>query len=298
MRIVIAGSSGFLAAHLMPALRLEGYEITRLVRRPPKGADEVRWNPDGGELDPDALADVDAVINLAGANIGERRWTPEFKAKLVSSRVNATGTIARTAAGLPEPRRPRSLLNASAVGYYGETGDQPVTEDDEPGDDFFADLCRQWERATAPAEDAGIRVVRLRSGLPLSHDGGFLKPMLLQFRLFAGGRMGSGRQFLPWMSLADWVAAVRFLLDRTDIAGPVNLSGPEAVRNGEFAAVLGRILHRPAIWPVPAFAMRLVLGELAGEAIKSQRMRPGVLQRTGYEFQHPDIESGLRAALR
>ena len=297
MKVVIAGSSGFLATHLIPALRIEGYEITRLVRRPPKGPNEVRWDPDAGELAPGVLADVDTVINLAGVNIGDRRWDADFKAKLVSSRVNPTGTIARCVAALPPAHRPKSLLNASAVGWYGDTGDQAVTEEDGSGEDFFADLCRRWEAAAAPAEEAGVRVVRLRSGLPLGRNGGFLKPFLLQFRLFAGGTMGSGRQFIPWISMADWVSAVRFLLRRIDISGPVNLSGPEPVRNAEFARVLGRVLRRPAIWPIPGFALRVAVGEMAGEALKSQRMRPGVLTGAGYEFQHRDLDSALRAAL-
>lgn len=297
MRIVVAGSSGFLGGHLLRALRTDGHEITRLVRRAPKGPDEVRWNPDGGELDPAALADAGAVINLAGANVGEKRWTGAFKAKLVSSRVEPTGTIARTLAGLPEAHRPQTLVNASAVGWYGDTGDQPVVESDPAGEGFLADLCRVWEAATGPAEEAGVRVVRLRSGLPLAADGGVLKPMLIQFRLYAGGRMGSGRQYMPWISMADWVSAVQFLLRRSDVAGSVNVCGPNPVHNADFAGALGRVLHRPSVWPIPALALRLALGELATESMKSQFALPGLLNQAGFEFQHRDVEAALRAAL-
>lgn len=257
----------------------------------------MRWNPGHGELDPGALADADAVINLAGVNVGEKRWTDEFKAELTSSRVDSTATIARTAAGLPHLHRPKSLLNASAVGWYGDTGDQPVVENDPAGEGFLADLCRVWEAATGPAEEAGVRVVRLRTGLPLAADGGALKPMLLQFRLFAGGRMGSGRQYMPWISIADWVSAVQFLLRRIDIAGPVNVCGPDPVRNSEFASVLGRVLSRPSIWPIPGLALRVALGEFGAESMKSQRALPGVLNEAGYEFEHRDLEPALRAVL-
>jgi hypothetical protein len=297
MRVVVAGSSGFLGGHLLRALRTNGHEITRLVRSAPKGPDEARWNPGHGELDPAVLADADAVINLAGVNIGDKRWTDDFKAKLVSSRVDSTAAIARTAAGLPEAHRPKSLINASAAGWYGDTGDQPVVENDPAGEGFMADLCRVWEAATAPAEAAGVRVVRLRTGLPLAADGGLLKPMLLQFRLFAGGRMGSGRQYIPWISIADWVSAVEFLLRRIDIAGSVNVCGPSPVHNSDFASALGRVLHRPSIWPIPTPALRVALGELGAESTKSQRALPGVLNEAGYEFQHRDLESALRAAL-
>lgn len=297
MRIVLAGSSGFLGGHLIPALRTDGHDLIRLVRRAPTSPTEVRWNPARGELDPGVLADTDVVINLAGVNIAAHRWTEGFKAQLRSSRVDSTAAIARTAAGLPAAHRPRTLLNASAVGFYGDTGDRPVTEDAPAGDGFFADLARDWEAATGPAEEAGVRVVRLRTGFPLAADGGMLKPMLIQFRLFAGGRMGSGRHYLPWISMADWVGAVCFLLDRVDIAGAVNLCGPDPVRNTEFARVLGRVLHRPAFWPIPSPALRVALGGLANEALASLRVLPGVLTEAGYGFQHRDLEAALRAAL-
>jgi uncharacterized protein (TIGR01777 family) len=297
MRIVIAGGSGFLGERLLPALRADGHELVRLVRRPPGRADEVRWDPARSRLEPEAVAGADAVINLAGANPSERRWTPAFKRLILSSRVEPTSTLARTLAALPAERRPAVLLNASAVGWYGDTGDRPVTEESPPGQGYFPQVCRRWEEATEPASDAGVRVVRLRTGLPLQADSWVFKPMILQFRLFAGGRMGSGRQYLPWIAMADWLAAVRFLLDHTDIAGPVNLVSPEPVREAEFARALGRVLHRPAIWPIPAFALRLALGEYGSQAVISQRVLPGVLTGAGFPFQYSTVDTALRAAL-
>jgi len=297
VRIVIAGSSGFLGGHLMPTLRANGHDVVRLVRRTPARPDEVRWNPAEGEVDAEVLGTADAVINLAGANINEHRWTDEFKATLRSSRVEPTHTLATAIAGLPADRRPGVLLNASAVGWYEDTGDRPVTEDGPAGTGFFAELSRAWEAATEPASVAGVRVVRMRTGFPLASDGGLLKPMLLQFRLFAGGRLGDGRQYVPWISMPDWLGAVRFLLDRSDLSGPVNLTGPEPVTNATLSDALGHLLHRPAFWPIPRAALRVALGELGGEAVVSQRILPGVLTSAGYEFRHSTVESALRHAV-
>jgi uncharacterized protein (TIGR01777 family) len=293
MRIAVAGSSGFLGAHLVRALAGDGHEVVRLVRRPPDGPGEVRWDPKAG-LAPD-LSTVDAAVNLAGANVG-RRWTAAYKRTIRDSRVDTTATLARAVAAA-DPR-PAVLLNASAVGWYGDTGDRMVDEEAPAGEGFLADVSRAWEAATAPAEDAGVRVVRLRTGLPLDKRGGLLKPLLLPFRLGLGGRLGNGRQYLPWISLPDWLGAVRFLLDRPDIAGPVNLTGPEPVTNAEFTRALGAALHRPTLFPVPAPALRLVLGEFAGEALGSQRVMPAVLTRAGYPFAHPDVTAALAHALR
>ncbi len=298
MRIVIAGSSGFLGGHLMPSLRANGHDIVRLVRRTPGRPDEIRWNPADTELDPAALAGADAVINLAGVNIADRRWTDEFKAQLRSSRVEATNTLATAIATLPAGQRPATLINASAVGWYHDTGDRAVTEDGPAGDGFFAELCRAWEAATEPAEHAGTRVVRIRTGFPLAADGGLLKPMLLQFKLFAGGRLGSGRQYVPWLSMPDWLGAVRFLLDRPDLAGPVNLTGPNPVTNAALSDAVGRLLHRPSFWPVPRAAIRVALGELGAEATVSLRVLPGVLTAAGFAFRHSTVESALRHAVR
>jgi len=297
MRIVIAGSSGFLGGYLRAALAERGDEVTRLVRRPPKAPDEVAWNPKAGTLDPAALSTVDAVVNLAGTAVDEHRWTEGYKRVLIASRVDSTTTLAKTMAALPESERPRVLLSSSGVNYYGDTGDRRVDERDPAGDGFLADLCRVWEAATHPAEDAGVRVVRLRTGLPLGKGGGFLKPFLLPFRLGVGGRLGSGRQYQPWLSIVDWQAILLFLLDREDIAGPVNVVGPEPVTNAEFTRALAEVLHRPALLPVPRFALRVVIGEMIVDALASLRIMPGVLTDAGFTYRHNDVRSALRSAV-
>jgi uncharacterized protein len=298
MRIVMAGSSGFLGTRLTDRLTAEGHRVVRLVRRPPGGTDEIRWDPRAGHLDPTALADTAAVINLAGANIGDKRWTAAYKRVLADSRTETTDLLARTIAGLPADDRPRSLVNASAIGWYGDTGDEAVDENAPAGEGFMADLCRVWEAATRPAEDAGVRVVRLRSGLPLQAGEGYLKPQLLPFRLGLGGKIGSGRQWIAWISLEDWLRAVVFLLDRNDIAGPVNLVAPRPATNAEFTQALGRALNRPTVMPVPTLALRVWLGELSSEALRSSRILPGVLNRAGFQFAHPDLDQALQVALR
>ncbi len=294
MRIVMAGASGFLGSRLSRFLASRGHDVIRLVRRDPCGGGELVWHPRTGLLDPAALAGTDAVINLAGAGVA-RRWTAGHKEIIRDSRVDTTTTLARAIAA--SPASPAVLLNASAVGYYGDTGDRHVDEHSPAGDGFLAGVCRVWEAATRPAEDAGVRVVHLRTGYPLSPDGGLLKPLVLPFRLGAGGRLGGGGQYWPWIALGDWLEAVRFLLRRDDVAGPVNLVGPHPVTNTEFTAALAQVLHRPAVLPVPGPALRLVLGEFATEVLASQRVLPTVLTGAGFEFRHRDVESALRAAL-
>jgi uncharacterized protein (TIGR01777 family) len=294
MQILIAGASGFLGGRLVPHLRAAGHQVTQLVRRPARNPGELRWDPTGGLLDATALAGKDAVINLAGAGVGDHRWTAAYKRTLLTSRVDTTTTLAKAIANA-DPR-PRVLLNSSAVGFYGDTGDRAVDEQSPAGDGFLADLCKVWEAATRPAEDAGARVALLRTGLPLAKDGGLLKPLYLQFKLFAGGRMGSGRQYLPWMSLPDWLDAVGFLLER-DVSGPVNLTGPEPVTNAEFSAALAKVLHRPNLLPVPGIALKAAVGEFGGEAVASQRVLPGVLVREGFPFAHRTVEAALQQAV-
>ncbi|MGI5237049.1 TIGR01777 family oxidoreductase [Dactylosporangium sp. CA-139066] len=293
MQILIAGASGFLGRHLVSHLRNAGHHVTPLVRRPPRPG-EVRWDPTAGVLDASVVAKADAVINLAGAGVGDKRWTAEYKKVLLDSRVDTTRTIALAVAAAE--RKPRVLLNASAVGYYGDTGDRAVDESSPAGEGFLADLCKVWEAATHPAEDAGTRVVLMRTGFPLDKEAGLLKPLYLQFRLFAGGRMGDGRQYMPWISVPDWLGAVSFLLDR-EISGPVNLTGPEPVTNAEFSAALGRVLNRPDLLPVPGFALRMAVGEFGREALASQRVMPAVLVRAGFTFAHQTVDEALQQAV-
>jgi uncharacterized protein (TIGR01777 family) len=298
MRILLAGASGFLGTRLRERLAAGGHDVVRLVRREPAGAGEHRWDPATGALDPAVLSTVDAVVNLAGAGVGDRRWTARYKRILRDSRVDTTATLAETVAALPPEHRPRALLNASAIGFYGDTGDRAVDETAPPGDDFLARLCVEWEAAAAPAAAAGTRVVLLRSGLPLAASGGLLKPLVLLFRLGLGGRLGSGRQYVPWVSMVDWLGAVEFLLDRDDITGPVNLTGPEPVTNAEFTKTLARHVHRPAVIPVPGLAMRVVVGEFSAEPLSSRRVLPAVLTDRGFLFQHRSLDSAIAAGMR
>jgi uncharacterized protein (TIGR01777 family) len=298
MRILMAGASGFLGTRLAERLRAHGHDVTRLVRRPAESADEVSWQPSAGQLDPAPVAAADVVINLAGVGVGDKRWTPGYKSQIRSSRVDSSGTIARTIKNLPAQDRPKALLNSSAVGWYGDTGDREVTEEAPAGTGFLADVCRVWEAAARPAEDAGVRVALLRTGLPLDEHGGLLKPQMLPFRLGVGARLGNGRQWVPWIAMEDWLDAAVFVMETADIAGPVNMVGPAPVTNAEFTDVFGRVLHRPTVLQIPGLALHIALGEFAGEATRSQRVLPGVLSRAGFTFTHSTLESALRAAVR
>ena len=297
MRILLAGASGFLGTRLADRLRAAGHDLTRLVRHAPQGGDEATWKPSAGQLDPALVAGADAIINLAGAGVGDKRWTAPYKSLIRSSRVDSAGTIARAIAKLPQSDRPRVLLQSSAVGWYGDTGDRAVTEESPAGSGFLADVCRVWEAAARPAEDAGTRVALLRTGLPLDEHGGLLKPQMLLFKSGGGAKLGAGKQYVPWIGLADWLGATEFLLERDDLAGPVNLTGPVPVTNAEFTKVLAGLLHRPALLQVPGFALQIALGEFAGEALRSQRVLPAVLERAGFTFTQPTLEAALRAAL-
>jgi uncharacterized protein (TIGR01777 family) len=299
VKIAITGASGLIGGALLPALRADGHEVIQLVRRTPRTAEEHRWDPQHHRIDPALLADVDAVINLAGAPIRPRPFTSGYKQRLVSSRLDATRTVsaAMAAAAAAEPDRRRVLLSASAVGFYGDTGSRTVTEQDPAGSDFLAQLCAQWEGATAAAEAAGIRVAHLRSGLVLDRSAMLLQVLGPIFRLGLGGRMGNGRQYWPWISLVDEIGAIRHLLT-ADVTGPVNLTGPKPVTNAEFTAEVGRQLHRPTVLPVPSFALKLALGEFGrSSVVGGQRALPVRLQESGYQFTHEDLPSALRAAL-
>lgn len=292
MRVIVSGSSGLIGSALVASLRADGHEVTRLVRRPADRPGEAAWNPAAGTIDAPALEGHDAVVHLAGAGIGDRRWTPEYKAELVDSRVKGTTLLARTLAGLDRP--PSVLASGSAIGYYGDRGDEVLTEDSAPGSGFLADLVARWEASTGPAEQAGIRVAHLRTGLVLSTAGGTLKKLLLPFRLGIGGRFGSGRQWMSWIAIDDEIGAIRHVLTTDDVRGAVNLVAPGAVRNADLAAALGRAVHRPAVLPTPGLALKTVLGsELAAEITAGQRVRPTVLERTGYHFAYPGLDEAL-----
>jgi uncharacterized protein len=294
MRVVLAGASGLIGTALSDSLRGDGHTVTTLVRRPPTAPSEVRWRPEQGELDPTVLAAADAVVCLSGAGLGDHRRTSAYQATLRASRIQPVGTIAKTIAGLQDG--PRILLSASAVGYYGDTGERAVDESAPHGAGFLAELCADWEAAAAPAEQVGIRVARLRSGIILAGRGPLIARLRPFVRLGVAGRLGTGKQFISWISLADEVAAIRFLLDH-EVSGPVNLTAPAAVRNAELIATLARLLHRPAVVPAPAFALRIVLGELAQDALTGQRALPAKLTAAGFAYRHTDVESALRWAL-
>jgi len=297
MRVAVSAASGLIGSALAADLAVNGTEVIRLVRRRPAGESEVGWDPQapGGGLDPAALAGVDAVVHLSGAPIAGGRWTPARKAVLRSSRVAATAALA-TAMAAADPA-PGVLLCASAIGYYGQTGDRAVDEGAPAGQGFLAELVRDWEAAAEPARAAGIRVVSFRSGVVLAASGGMLGRLLPPFRLGLGARIGSGRQYLSWISLADEVAAIRFLLDSADAAGPFNLTAPRPVTNAEFTRALAQALGRPAVLALPSGLLRAALGEVASELLGSARVLPARLEAAGFTFRHPDIMTALGGLL-
>ncbi|MEO7262351.1 MAG: TIGR01777 family oxidoreductase [Jatrophihabitantaceae bacterium] len=298
MKVIIAGASGFLGKALVTDLRGHGHQVNTLVRRSPASESEFEWHPERGELDPLTLAGADAVISLSGAGVADKRWNDAYQQVLVRSRVQPTTTIARALAGLPAELRPRSFLSASAIGYYGERADEPLPESAAAGTGFMADLVTRWEAATEAASRAGVRVVTLRTGLVLSSTGGLMKRLVPLFKLGAGGKLGSGRQYQAWITLADEIGAIRHILLTEQLHGPVNLVGPGPVRNAEFSAELAKALHRPALLPAPAFGLRLVLGKFADEGVLvSQRVLPEKLAASGYRFDHPDVRSALAWAI-
>jgi len=297
MRIIMAGASGFLGTRLAERLRAAGHDITELVRGPVARSGQARWTPSQGQLDPAVLAGADIVVNLAGANVGGKRWTARYKSELRSSRVDTTGTLAKVIKQLPAADRPRLLLQSSAVGWYGETGDTAVTEEAAAGATFLADMCQVWEAAARPAEDAGTRVVLLRTAATVGAGSGLIKPLLPLFRLGAGARMGNGRQWMPWIAVPDWLGAVEFLIDRDDIAGPVNLTSPRPATNNDFTKAFARAVHRPAVFAAPGFVLDVAVGEMAGELLRSQRVLPAVLERSGFGWAYPDLEAAVRVAV-
>lgn len=296
MRILLSGASGFIGSALRRVLEQEGHEVSALSRSAPADSSAVQWDPDSGELDPVALEGWDAVVHLAGEGIGDRRWNEAHKRRVRDSRIKGTTLLSRTLAKLDRP--PAVLLSASAIGYYGDRGDEALTENAPAGGGFLAGVVQAWEESTAPARDSGIRVVTMRSGLVLDGGGGVLKRQLIPFRLGIGGRLGAGRQYWSWITLEDEVRAMQHLLD-ADLSGAVNLTAPTPVTNAEFTAVLGRVLSRPAFLSVPPVALEVVLGkEMATEMLFfSQRVVPSKLEGSGFRFRHPELESALRAVL-
>lgn len=294
MRIVVAGSSGLVGTALVRDLRAAEHEVVRLVRRRPRAVDEHEWDPPAGRIDESALDGADAVVNLCGAGIASRRWSHARKQMLLNSRVEPTEVLATAVAerGIPV------LVNASAVGYYGDTGDRVSDESTPNGQGFLAGLCRDWEAATTRAAEAGARVVRLRTGHVLSRRGGLLGTLRPLFTLMLGARLGDGLQYMPWLHIADHVAAIRFVLEHDEISGAVNSCSPNPVTNREFTRALGRAVGRPAPWFVPTFALRAVIGENAEEILFSQRTVPGVLSAHGFAFRYPVLDDALDAALQ
>ncbi len=294
MQVVLAGASGFIGTALKSLLLENGHRVKTLLRQPTAEPDTDSWDPAAGLLDPDFLAGADAVICLSGVGVGDHRWNEAYKEQIRRSRVDSVATVART---LAEYGGPRVLIAASAVGYYGDTGDRIVDEDAPAGSSFLARVCVEWEAAAEPARAAGVRVAQLRTGLVLAPEGGLLRRLKPIAHLGLAGPLGSGRQYFPWISLRDEVRAIEFLVTHA-VSGPVNVTGPAPVTNAEFAKALGRVLHRPAVLPAPGFALRAVLGEFAGEVLAGQRAVPAVLDQAGFGFEHDNLGSALRWALR
>ncbi|WP_406381011.1 TIGR01777 family oxidoreductase [Streptomyces sp. NBC_01618] len=295
-RIAVTGASGLLGAALVRSLRADGHEVVRLVRRPARAGDEVEWNPRRRYVDVAGLVGCDAVVHLAGAGVGDHRWTPAYKREIRDSRVLGTTAIAEAVASLDAP--PKVLLSGSAIGYYGDTGDRAVDESAPAGEGFLPSVCVEWEAATAAAQEAGVRTVHARTGLVVAREGGAWGRLFPLFRAGLGGRLGNGRQYWSFIALHDEVAALRHILETESLSGPVNLTGPDPVTNGEVTAAMGRVLRRPTFLTAPAPALRIVLGDFAEDVLGSQRVLPGRLLDSGFVFAFPGIDAAIRAALR
>lgn len=295
MKICISGASGLVGQDLSQRLKEAGHSLVALSRSG-RVDGSVRWDPERGELNAGALADVDAVVHLAGESIAEGRWTQAKKQRIRDSRVKSTTLLAETLARMPEG--PRTLISASAIGYYGDRGDEICSEDSPPGEGFLPEVCLAWEESCAAAEQAGLRVVKLRIGLVMSPKGGALAKMLLPFRMGGGGVLGSGRQYVSWIALEDLVRMIEFALGEQTLSGPHNAVAPEPVTNAEFTKTLGHVLHRPTLVPMPAFAARLAFGEMADALLlASTRVIPKRIQQAGFAFRYPQLEAALRSML-
>jgi uncharacterized protein (TIGR01777 family) len=295
MKIAVTGASGLIGTALVPHLRSAGHEVVRLVRRPASAPDEVSWNPAAGTIDVAGLAGVHAIINLAGAGVGDHRWTDDYKREILNSRVDSTHTLVQAIRQMDA--KPSVLVAGSAIGWYGDTGDRAVDESDPAGTGFLADVVRAWEAAADPAEELGVRVVHARTGLVVAKEGGAWARMFPLFKAGLGGKLGSGRQWWSWISLRDEVRALQFCMDTEALRGPVNLTAPNPSTNAEVTAAMGRVLGRPTLLPAPAFALKAVLGEFSSEVLGSARVVPSVLENAGFTWQDPTIESAIRTAL-
>ena len=285
-RIAVTGASGLIGSSLVGYLKSQGHTVQRLVRRPAVSSEEITWDPIAGTVDMEALSGVDAVIHLAGAGVSDKRWTKKYKSEILNSRLLGTTTIAKAVAIV----KPQVFISASAIGWYGESGNRAVIESDRVGDDFLAAVCREWESAADLAGD--VRTVKLRTGLVLDPTGGALGKMLPIFRFGLGGKLSNGKQWWSWITLHDQIRAIAFLLENK-VSGPVNLTSPNPVTNSEFTAGLARAMHRPALFPVPAIALKLVLGGFSAEVLGSKKVMPHVLTEAGFTFDYPHISSAL-----
>jgi len=290
-RVAITGSSGLIGAALVGHLKSEGHTVQRLVRRKPVAADEVAWDPTAGTVDLAPLEGIDAIIHLAGAGVGDKRWSKKYKAQILNSRLFGTTTIASAV----EKLKPSVFISSSAIGWYGETGNRAVSESDRAGDDFLASVCKEWEAAADAA--SSVRTVKIRTGLVLDPTGGALGRMMPLFKMGLGGRLGNGKQWWSWITLHDEIKAISYLLER-DIEGPVNLTSPNPVTNSEFTAALARALRRPALFPAPALALKIALGGFSTEILGSKRVIPQRLIDSGFQFDFPQLPSALNELVK
>lgn len=291
MRILVTGATGLVGSQLVETLKSQGHHVLRLVRNQPQGGD-VFWNPNKREIDKEKLEGLDAVVHLAGENIASGRWTQEKKERIRASRVEGTKFLCETLSALKAP--PEVLVSASAIGYYGDRCDELLTEQSSSGNGFLAEVCREWEAATGAAKAGGIRVVNVRIGVVLSTRGGALQKMLPPFKMGGGGKLGSGKQYMSWIALDDLIGVIQHAMNSKELSGPINAVAPDAVTNEEFTSALGSALHRPTIFPVPGFAVHLLLGEMADELLlSSARVKPEKVLASGYSFKHPQLQPTL-----
>lgn len=296
MKVLISGAHGLVGTALQKALSAAGHEIYRLVRYAPHSDSEIEWSPDRYSIALSRIEGFDAVYHLAGESIASGRWNDEKKKKIRESRTRGTKLLSDALANLTQP--PKALICASAIGYYGNRGDELLTETSPPGNDFLSEVCVEWEQATGHARDKGLRVVNTRFGIILDKSGGALAKMLTPFRMGIGGRIGDGKQWMSWIALDDVIGALQFVLNNDALAGPINFVAPNPVRNAEFTKALGHALSRPTFFPIPAFGVRLAFGEMADALLlSSQRVEPGNLKQAGYDFRFPELAGALRAVL-